>query len=388
MGIFGNLFGKQRTVVPQLSQAEAAIGNCVADFKDRTKLSYVFIFSIMQALAVRLYVQEYGVVAARFHFERLVKMLTDKGTIREDQYKNFRSPEIRPQDLPHTTELDAILWKLSNDLVAQGCPVHTVAAALVNISIRAAARSGDGFYAAGLLMVSLKELRAGEAFLPHISMDALMTDDDKLTPEESQQADQLGEILKPMLMAAIRNVADIADQRGYRETPITTAITTQFLMLGAIATQCKRDNFLQIAAIAFDQCRDASPRPVKQATPENASRPGQTPERTKGQSAKIEFTVDAFMAGTVYGAMSREDFCDVVLTALRAGNLSDDEANFAVYAREWVISNADQRLAFDEWMVSEVHARMTLLQRIWLQAARQDAAINRMSFNEWYARRG
>jgi hypothetical protein len=31
---------------------------------------------------------------------------------------------------------------------------------------------------------------------------------------------------------------------------------------------------------------------------------------------KIEFTVDAFMAGTVYEAMSREDFCDVVLTAL------------------------------------------------------------------------
>jgi hypothetical protein len=237
MGIFGNLFGgKQRTVASQLSQVEAAVGNCVADFKDRTKLSYVFIFSIMQTLAVRLYVQEYGVVAARFHFERLVKMLTDKGTIREDQYKNFRSPEIRPQDFPHTTELYAILWKLSNDLVAQGCPIHTVAAALVDISIKAAARSGDGFYAAGLLMVSLKELRAGEVFLPHIYMDALMTDDDRLTPEESQQADQLAEILKPMLMAAIRNVADIADQRGYRETPITTAITTQFLMLGAIAT--------------------------------------------------------------------------------------------------------------------------------------------------------
>jgi hypothetical protein len=43
---------------------------------------------------------------------------------------------------------------------------------------------------------------------------------------------------------------------------------------------------------------------------------------------KIEFTVDAFMAGTVYEAMSREDFCDVVLTALRAGNLSDSAFRF------------------------------------------------------------
>jgi hypothetical protein len=80
MGIFGNLFGgEQRTVISQLSQVEAAVGNCVAAFKDRTKLSVVFIFPIMQALAVRLYVQEYGVVAARFPFERIVKALTDEG---------------------------------------------------------------------------------------------------------------------------------------------------------------------------------------------------------------------------------------------------------------------------------------------------------------------
>src|SRR5947209_5797158 len=118
MGIFGNLFGsKQRTVISQLSQAEAAFGNCVADFKDRTKLSYVFIFPIMQALAVRLYIREYGVVAARFHFERLVKIWTEDGTIREDQFKNFGSPEVSQQELPYATELDAILWKLSNDLV-------------------------------------------------------------------------------------------------------------------------------------------------------------------------------------------------------------------------------------------------------------------------------
>jgi hypothetical protein len=87
-------------------------------------------------------------------------------------------------------------------------------------------------------------------------------------------------------------------------------------MLGAFATQSKRDNFLQLAATVFDHSRDASPR--KQATPENTSRPGQAPERIQGRASpvKIEFTVDAFMAGTVYEAMSREDFCDVVLTAL------------------------------------------------------------------------
>jgi hypothetical protein len=126
---------------------------------------------------------------------------------------------------------------------------------------------------------------------------------------------------------------------------------------------------------------------ARQLKPNIGKPAGPAPERTQGQSVKIEFTVDAFMAGTVYGAMSREDFCDVVLAALRAGNLSDDDATFAVYAREWVISNADQRQTFVEWMASEVRARMSLLQSEWLQAARQDAAIRRMSFNEWYTRR-
>jgi hypothetical protein len=50
------------------------------------------------------------------------------------------------------------------------------------------------------------------------------------------------------------------------------------------------------------------------------------------------------MAGKPYGAMSREDFCDIVLSALRAGNLSDNEANLAVYAREWVISDAEANI--------------------------------------------
>ena len=70
MGIFSNLFGgKQRSVMAQLPQVESAVGNCVADFKDRTKLSYALIFPIMLAVAVWLYVQVFGVEGTRQHFE-------------------------------------------------------------------------------------------------------------------------------------------------------------------------------------------------------------------------------------------------------------------------------------------------------------------------------
>jgi hypothetical protein len=67
------------------------------------------------------------------------------------------------------------------------------------------------------------------------------------------------------------------------ETPVSTAITTHFLMLGAFATQSKRDNFLQLAATVFDHSRDASPR--KQATPENTSRPGQARRESRAGPA-------------------------------------------------------------------------------------------------------
>jgi hypothetical protein len=152
---------KQQSVMPQLPQVESAVGNCVADFEERTKLSSVLILPIMQAVAVRLFIQDFGVEGTRIHFERLVKILTEDGTIRESQFKNFRSPEVPPENLPHTTELNAILWKLANDLVARGYLRETVASALVNISLKAASKSGFPPLAAGLLLTSLKELRSG-----------------------------------------------------------------------------------------------------------------------------------------------------------------------------------------------------------------------------------
>lgn len=163
MGFFGKLFGGgQHALRSQLPEVEAAIAHCIADFKKRTGLSYAHIFPIMQSIGVRLYVKDFGPQATRDHFERFVKTLTEDGTrLREDQFKNFRTPEIQPDELPHTTELNAILWRLSNDLVARGCQMETVAHALINVSFISALKSNGREYGLGLLMVSLKELRAG-----------------------------------------------------------------------------------------------------------------------------------------------------------------------------------------------------------------------------------
>jgi hypothetical protein len=117
----------------------------------------------MQATGVRLFIQDFGTAGTRTHFERLVKTFTEDGTLKESQFNNFRTPRIPAQDLPHSTELNDILWKLTDDLVARGFETETIAGALVNVSGKIAINmieAGGGLYAAGLVITSLKELRA------------------------------------------------------------------------------------------------------------------------------------------------------------------------------------------------------------------------------------
>jgi hypothetical protein len=167
MGIFGSLFGgktspasNESTVQAQLPEVEAALGRCVVDFQDRTKLHYILIFAAMQNMAVKLFVEDFGVDAALKHYERLVALFTADGTFREDQFKSFGWPEIPPQEAPRIQELDTLLWKLARDLIGRGILKETIASALVNVALRAASKM-DPFVSMGLLITALKDLRAG-----------------------------------------------------------------------------------------------------------------------------------------------------------------------------------------------------------------------------------
>jgi hypothetical protein len=111
-------------------------------------------------MAVKLFVEDFGVETALKHYERLVASLTSDGTIREKQFKSFRWPEVRPQEAPRVQELDALLWKLARDLIGQGILKETIASALVNLSLKAASQMA-AFVSAGFLITALKELRAG-----------------------------------------------------------------------------------------------------------------------------------------------------------------------------------------------------------------------------------
>jgi hypothetical protein len=80
--------------------------------------------------------------------------------------------------------------------------------------------------------------------------------------------------------------------------------------------------------------------------------------------------------------MGSKDFCDIVLAAVRLGNLSKDGTSIALQLREWVITGAHLRTSFPEWLAVEGRERLALLNREWLASPDR-----RMSFEEWYTNR-
>src|SRR5258708_35323411 len=90
----------------------------------------------MHKMAVKLFVEDFGVQSALKHYEHLVASLSSDGTIRESQFKSFGWPDVPPEAVPHTKELDAQLWSLARDLIGRGILKETIASALVSIAMR------------------------------------------------------------------------------------------------------------------------------------------------------------------------------------------------------------------------------------------------------------
>jgi hypothetical protein len=89
-------------------------------------------------------------------------------------------------------------------------------------------------------------------------------------------------------------------------------------------------------------------------------------------------TIDDVM--NAYNKMRREDFCDVVASVVRGGNLSHDAENMALYFREWVLSKADlQMVSFPEWLETDGRQRILSLNEEWLRTC----VDRHMSFNQW-----
>jgi hypothetical protein len=113
----------------------------------------------MHKMGVKLFVEDCGVQFALKLYENAVASLSSKG-YRESQFKSWGWPDVPSEDVPHTKELDAQLWKLASDSIARGTLKQTIATALFFVAMRECFE-GKPLVSAGFLIATLKELRAG-----------------------------------------------------------------------------------------------------------------------------------------------------------------------------------------------------------------------------------
>jgi hypothetical protein len=113
MSFFGSLFGNkaagsgQSPVKSQIPHVEEIVRERIVAFHDRTKLHFILIFPVMHKVAVRLYIDDFGLDVALRTYENFVRSLTSDGSIREDMFKSFGWPEIPPHAAKHVQELNA-----------------------------------------------------------------------------------------------------------------------------------------------------------------------------------------------------------------------------------------------------------------------------------------
>lgn len=125
---------------------------------------------------------------------------------------------------------------------------------------------------------------------------------------------------------------------------------------------------------------------IKQVAHRNWLRERRALDQSPRATAK-EITALASEINTVddvknaYNALSRGNFSDVVAAAVRANNLPQQDASFALHLREWVRCEADLRLSFPEWLESEGLERFLSLNRQWVTGGADPG----MSFEQWLA---
>jgi hypothetical protein len=163
MSILGKLFGSKPKSIAQaqLPEVEAALTQHIADFQDTTRLHNVLVCPILHKVAVKLFVEDFGAPSTLKQYERLVASFTSDGTFRESQFSSFGWPDVPPEEASHTSELDALLWKIARGLIARGILKETIGGALVNIALKVASKGINPFISVGFLVTVLKEIRAG-----------------------------------------------------------------------------------------------------------------------------------------------------------------------------------------------------------------------------------
>ncbi len=129
------------TTDAELNAILAPLLNPLADFKERTLVSYTHIVPAIQKISVRLLVQARGLGSVRNLYNVMVQDLNSRGDVPVRSVLEISKPSVAPERL---AELNAMLWNFANEMIARGNPVEHVAQAYGALAITLAERAGQG----------------------------------------------------------------------------------------------------------------------------------------------------------------------------------------------------------------------------------------------------
>jgi hypothetical protein len=160
----------------------------VADFKDRTKMSYSHLIPAINSVGVKLLVKSRGLESTQRLYRAMINDFDSKGGIPVGSHIGMNRPPVGPEDI---AELNDMLWKNANNMIARGKPLEHVAQAYSAFAILLAERaaSGDPWMvkfllaeAARELKIDFKELDAAQALQPEQRAERIQCPDDAEEP--------------------------------------------------------------------------------------------------------------------------------------------------------------------------------------------------------------
>jgi hypothetical protein len=168
MALFSSLFGGgprrrdvRETTNEELDAILVPVRDQVVEFKDRTQVSYTHILPAAHDIGVRLLVQARGLESVRRLYSAMLDDMDSRGAIPVRSHLDINKPPIAPE---HLAELNGMLWKVANQMIAKGHPVEHVAQAYTSFAMMVGGRiaSGDPWLVKYMMAQVFRDLSSDE----------------------------------------------------------------------------------------------------------------------------------------------------------------------------------------------------------------------------------
>jgi hypothetical protein len=143
----------------ELNAIFVPLRDMIADFKDETRISWTVILPAVQKLSARLLVKSRGLESARRFYAKMMGEIDRTQNVPSGAFLGVQTPPSLPE---HLAQVNALLWKFANDMIAKGYPIEHVAQAYGGFAIMVAEKVVDQQYATWLVIETNRELMSDD----------------------------------------------------------------------------------------------------------------------------------------------------------------------------------------------------------------------------------